>query len=930
MDQVIGREAELSAIDRLLARASQGVAGLVLLGEPGIGKTTLWTAARQEASARGFHVLWARPAEAESGLPLGAFGDLFTSVNSALVDALPGPQRDAVRAALLLAEPSGVQSAQRALAVATLSLLSGIAALGHPVLLALDDVQWLDKSSAAALAFALRRVQSQPIAVMAALRGGGDPPAPLGLESAVEGHRLERCRLGPLSLAALHRLLAERLDVSFPRLALLKIEAASRGNPFYALEIARTLIRTGSTVRPGQPLPIPDALTSLTVERVAALPARTREALLVAAVAFEPSIEDLSRAAGADLAVELAPAMRDGIVVMEGEMVRFSHPLLASAVLARAEPARIRALHSALAATVRADEARARHMGLATDVPDEGAAEALETGAERARLRGAPLAAAEMLERARELTPRELVDDAARRDYLAAQSYAEGGERTAAAELLERLLGRLPDGVGRARALQLLGQVRAWSASFPEALALALAALQHAAGDEALMAEIELDIVFYSISLGDMPNAEAHARVAVRLGESTGPDGLYASSLAILTVIDFFAGRGVDEARLDRALALDDPHRVAPPQMKPRLIRALLLLFTGRLDEARAILVEEMADAVDRGHEGTVPMISFYLVWACVWRGDVDAAVAVGETSREVAFLNDDAAMQALALAATSLAYAVRGTTERARADADRSLLLMQQIHWTLGAIWPLWAAGLLETSLERHARVDALLRPIAEIITTMEDVDPILGSFLPEEVEALVSLGDVERAARYTAWLDRGASRLNRVWAAASAARCRGLIAAAGGEFDAALNELEDAAAQHRRADMPLELARTLLIKGQVHRRRKEKRPATETLQEALRIFEAAGARVWASRARDELARVSQRPHASDVLTTTERRVADLAAAGLANREIAKRAFLTTKSVEANLTRVYRKLGIRSRGGLARALQAEGTHRDS
>ena len=139
----------------------------------------------------------------------------------------------------------------------------------------------------------------------------------------------------------------------------------------------------------------------------------------------------------------------------------------------------------------------------------------------------------------------------------------------------------------------------------------------------------------------------------------------------------------------------------------------------------------------------------------------------------------------------------------------------------------------------------------------------------------------------------------------------------------DGALAALEEAVVQHRRSEMPFELARTLLVKGRVHRRRKEKRLALEALQEALRIFEHVGAPLWTAKVSAEVARLGRRTTTADELTETERRVAELAAAGLANSEIAERAFLGTKAVEANLTRVYRKLGIHSRGGLARALQA-------
>lgn len=912
-------------MDRMLTRAAggSGLAALTLQGEPGIGKTTVWEAARREGTARGFQALSARPTRSEAGLPLGAFGDLFSDAFASAGARLPTPQRDALEVALLLAEPVGVAHGQRALSVAIATLLRALTDGDRPLLLAIDDVQWLDESSEAVLSYALRRVQDRPIGVVLSLRGSGSSAVPLGLNASGPLGWSEHLTLGPLSLGALHRLLQASAGESFPRLALVKIEEASGGNPFYALEIARALIRSRVRISASERLPIPATLAALTSQRIDALPLRTRDALLMAAVAFEPSLDVLSRVAGIDLVEDVEPAVRDGVIALDGETVRFNHPLLATAALTRAGPARIREIHSALAEAGCSDEARARHLGLAAQGPHAVAAEALEAAAQRARMRGAPVTAAEMLEQARELTPGTDTEGAARRAVEAARCYAEAGDTHQARALLEQVMESQPTGIARAGVLQLLGQVRAWSASFPEALQFALEAIQASDSDIGLRAEIELDVVFCYVSIGDYASAAAHARAAVTDAESAGADGAQAESLAILTVIEFLGGEGVDEARLARALALEDPLRAGPVQMRPRVIRALLLLFTGRLDEAIAAVNDLISEAGERGQETAIPIMSFYLVWACVWRGDLDGATRAAAQSRDVARLNNDPSVQALSLTASALAAAYTGAVDRARAEAVEALALFQGLQWTLGTIWPLWTLGFLELSAGNAARVDERLRPLADAITQMGFGEPILGIFLPDEVEALVALGDLDAASRLVDWLERGGRRVDRPWALAVAARGRGIISAAQGDLQAALRALDQAITEHERLPMPLELARTLLVKGQVHRRRREKRAADQALRESLHLFEEAGAALWAARVRAELARIGLRPRAPTDLTATEERVAALAAAGMTNRQVAQAAFISPKTVDNVLARVYRKLGISSRVQLGVVLAA-------
>ncbi len=406
MDQeLIGRNTEVEALDRLLERASSGLSSLLIDGDAGIGKTAIWGEGLERAHQRGFRVLQASPAESERSLSLGVLTDLLASVTETELGALPAVQRHALEIAILRAEPTGQLPDQRTLSVATVTLLRELLDTA-PVLIAIDDAQWMDEASAAILAYAIRRLGDRPAGVLLAVRG--EPLAPvLEIHSGISAERRDRQQVGPLPLAALHQLFLGRTGRSFPRLILVRIEQASGGNPFYALEIARALGQPGAVVTPGEPLPIPDTLGALVEARIGDLPPDTRAALLLAAVAAEPSLETLGRANPAAPRA-LDPALAAGIVAVDRHSIRFSHPLLAEAVVALAGPDQLRGVHATLARAATSDDIRARHLAGATEGPDEDVAAALEAAAAQSRDRGATLDASSLYERSSGLTPASL------------------------------------------------------------------------------------------------------------------------------------------------------------------------------------------------------------------------------------------------------------------------------------------------------------------------------------------------------------------------------------------------------------------------------------------------------------------------------------------------------------------------------------------
>jgi predicted ATPase len=405
VEAVVGRDTELSAIERFLDALPAGPSGLVVEGEAGIGKTTLWVEAVRAAEARAQRVLRARPAESEAKLSYAALADLVGSAFDETRGALPAPQESALATALLRAETDEPADA-RTTATALVGVLTALAA-ERPSLIAVDDVQWLDPASARALEFAARRLPPQ-VGLLVTRRTEGGEEAPLGLGRALPEERLQRLVPRPLSLGALHHLIGNRLETVPSRPTLVRIAAASGGNPFFALEIARALTREGGDRGLGDPLPVPRDLQELVLARVRALPAAAQKATLVAAALSRPTVATVAGALepDCDALSALAAAEEGGVLASERGRIRFTHPLLASAVYGAAPESRRRQLHRRLAEVVTDVEERARHLAASVTEPDEATAAELEDAARGAAQRGAHDAAAELFEAARRLTPR--------------------------------------------------------------------------------------------------------------------------------------------------------------------------------------------------------------------------------------------------------------------------------------------------------------------------------------------------------------------------------------------------------------------------------------------------------------------------------------------------------------------------------------------
>jgi len=341
--EVVGRAAEVAELAGFVDAVSRGPRVIVVEGEAGIGKTTVWQAGVDAARERLCTVLVCRPAETEAKLGYAALADLLASVADETFDALDEPQRRALDVALLRSQADSSSADPRAVAVGLLNVLRFLSRSGT-VVVALDDVQWLDTASVRAIEFALRRLEHEPVGMLASERAG---VSRIGYERIGEG-RVERLAIGPLARDDLAQMLRARMPMPLDRHTTNRIHRLSGGNPFYALEIARSIAARDEPVLDDQ-LAIPETLHALVDERIATLTPATRRALLTASSLAAPAIETI--AAAIDRSDHRAPALAAaeaaGVVELELGVVRFTHPLLASAVYAGASPAERRRPSSA-------------------------------------------------------------------------------------------------------------------------------------------------------------------------------------------------------------------------------------------------------------------------------------------------------------------------------------------------------------------------------------------------------------------------------------------------------------------------------------------------------------------------------------------------------------------------------------------------------
>ena len=922
---IVGRDVELRTISDFLGRTGPGPGALVLEGSAGIGKTTLWLAGVDESNRRGHLVLVARAAESEARMSYAALGDLLGAIPEPVFDGLPTPLRHALDLALLRTARPGGAPEPRAVALAAGEVLQALAG-DRPVVIAIDDIQWLDRPSVRVLSFVLRRLTEANVRVLATVRlGSGSPGDPIDIDRAIAD--TTRLGVGPLAVGALGRIVRTRTNRALPRPFVIRLHRLTDGNPLFALEIARGTVRDSTAAEKAE-LSVPKDLQNVLSARLATVPASAHRPLLAIAATSQPTWELVLKTAEsrARSLAGLARAEEAGIIERADGRVRFTHPLLASTVYLNATAPERRALHLQLAAVMTDPEERARHLALGTETADPEVAISLDEAARHARSRGAPDAAAELADLASEMTPQADTAGLHGRRLAAAEYHFDAGDAPRAHRLLRQTIAASPPGVERAEMLYRMASM-SWMNLVEGVRAPSQQALVESGDDAGLLCGIHNALTWVAFYLADLETASGHARRSAELATAEIDPGMRADALATLEFIEFLQGRP-DPGLMVEALALQDVVLARSSWTEgsvyttPRSILGLELMWSGRLDEAREILEHEL-DLFEQHAMYTVRQeVLCYLAELECRAGRWRIAASHASEAMETVIESGQTATQShVVLFNQAWAAALLGDVDGAREMATRGVRLAEQNDDPFNAAWNRAVLGFLDLSLTDFEAARVNLEPAARWLDQLGSVEPGVIPCVPDLIEALAGLGRLEEAARLLDRLEAQAAGRDRPWASGAAARGRALVAAATGDLDEATRATERSIHDLDRAAQPFETARSWMVCGQIHRRAKRKRLAREALERARETFTDLGARLWAERAATELGRIGGRRPTPFELTETEASIASLVAQGYTNKEAADSLFLSPYTVQASLTRIYQKLDVRSRTELAARL---------
>ncbi|MEV6502937.1 helix-turn-helix transcriptional regulator [Streptomyces prunicolor] len=894
--------------------------GVLLHGPAGIGKSVLVAALMASSAAHlqpSGTVLHCSPAEADARLPFAGLVDLFARVpESCLATLAPEPQV-ALRAALLRGEQPIGDRDRLALRVAVLDVLGTLAATG-PVLLVLDGLQWLDEPTAEVLAFAVRRVEGLDVRVVAAERVAED----------AQPERPHCCPPDTVELPVpplTDDEITQLLPTDLPPAVLRAVQDTAAGNPWYARELGQAAPRDGAAVGLGRPLPVPRRLRTLLLEQVRALPESARRTLLVASAAARPTLT-LLRAAGLhDPAADLAQAERLGVATADAEgTVRFRHPLVRAAVYADAPEQDRREAHALLARPVTEPVEQARHLALAHPYEDEATARTLMYAAEYARRDGAPDAAFELAGLAARRTPGGRPTEHADRLLMAAEYACDAGQLEEAGQAAETVL--TGSGSARQRVRARLVLLRNAGQALKGAQALIEEGLRDADGDPEAEAWLHHWAAVRGLLCGELEDAARHARRAARQAAVAGDTDTRIGALATLARVRSLGGEPVAaDVALEEALALTGGADAGPESWGLIRMRAILALDSDKVTEAQERVAQLLTEIGEFAGVEEIMATLVALTRIQVRAGHCrEALTTAARCTRAVA---ETGVQAAPALYAAALAATAGGTADEARhlaeqavraseADGDRLFLLR--------ALAVLGQAELLTGDPRGAAAAVEALHRVKELGAAMSAADPPLLHWYSDLAEALVVLGETDAAgvvideARTRVSVDAPGSVL------AALERAEGLREAGLGRAKEGTVRLRAAVDRLRQLPLPVDLVRALIALGAVERRARHRNAARTALGEALETATRIGAVPLAARARDELARLEAGDRDGEgrpELTPTEARVAELVGGGATNREVAAELFISVKTVEGTLSRIYRKVGVRSRTALAHAM---------
>jgi DNA-binding CsgD family transcriptional regulator/tetratricopeptide (TPR) repeat protein len=927
---LIGRDAEIAEICTFLSATSGPPAAMAITGDAGIGKTAVWKHAVR-AAGRSSRVLSCQPSSAERPLAFSALDDLFGDVADEVLPELPGPRRQAVEIALLRHASPRPPSAprfdasrplpeRRVLARGILDALRILSA-DVPLVLAVDDAQWLDRPSADVLEFCFRRLEHMPVSILLTFRGD-DEVYPLGLGRAFPPERLGRVQLGSLSLGVIGEILRARLGTVLPRYMMTRLYEACGGNPYFALECARALPDHPPVPLSNAPIPIPRSLSDLVLRRVRRLTPDVRRVGRLVAASPSPHERLIRTAWGDDESwTAIEGAIGDGIIERDGDVLRFTHPLLRSVLYGEMRPNERKEVHRQLERTVEDIEERAWHLALGADRSSEDVAETLDGAAEHAASRGAPEEAAALEEHATRMTPAGLPQKARERTIRAADYHFRAGDIVRSRDLIQSILPACPAGPVRVSLLIRLATIYFHHSGWPLAEQAFRQAAEEALDHPALYAHAEQELALARMVAGDLAGASRLAKASLEWAEQAADPSLVAHSLARIVVFEFLQGHGVRPDLLDKAEALDATASAEPlmrlPRFAPSLVRGLVLKWSDRLDEARPILADQYRDGIDGGDEASMPFLLYHLSELECWAGNWAVAEEYALEACRVADESRQHTIRPATLYSLALVRAHRGQVEQARDLAGEALALCDRTGNIPTRSMVLCVLGFVAVSLDDYQAAHSHLYHLSEAISAVGLGEPSVVKFLPDEIEALAALGEVDCAWSFTRKLQSQGTSLGRPWALATANRCRALLFAVDGDLERARAACKLALLEHELLPMPFELARTLLVKGLIERRGRFNSAAYASLSQALTIFEQLDAPLWAGKTRSELSKTAAFTPVDD-LTQTERRIAVLVSRGHTNREIAAAVFVTENTVQTHMRHIFQKFGVRSRTELA------------
>ncbi len=684
------------------------------------------------------------------------------------------------------------------------------------------------------------------------------------------------------------------------------------------LEMARALQRLGREPAANEQLPIPADLRLLVTDRLRGLSPPTRRMLLITAALAQPT--DLSVRAATDDPVKFRHALTEaidaGILELEGRRLRFSHPLIGSIPLEDLTPEDRRALHRQLARTVADPEQHARHAALGAAATSEPVAAALDLAAAHARGRGSLTSAAELSELALTATPPTAQADLLRRTVTTAENLYLLGDPVGARTILTTRLHAAPPGPQRVPGLLLEATISSWEQGDASVASLCERALVEAGDDPLLQARCHA--TFSDTSPSNAQEDFVHAQRAVELLQAidSAPADLLSNALTNLATHGCRLGRGLAVSALERAVELQSAATALSIGERPGMGLGMYLKVVDRFDDSRHWLHAMRTAAVEEGDNIALPMILGHLATLECWAGNYQLALQFAEQGRQQATRNGCSAP--MPASAHVLVLAHLGRLTEARRLGERDLASDDALGFDSATALHHRSLGFTELFAGETAAAAAHFTRALSIARDMEIGEPAIMRLHPHAVAAFVHLGDLERARALTAELDASRERSNLPWAKAMAQRCHGLLEAASGNPSAAVDALERALAEHPRLAMPFEEACTRLLLGTVLRRIGRRADARQQLTTALTDFLRLDTPVHADRTRAELAGIGGRSGGADDLTATEHRVATLVGTGRTSREVAAALFLSVRTVDSHLGRVYRKLGLRSRTELA------------